>query len=191
MITDVDSNTVYRSSSSRFTDAGIGSTRYLANSPWRFIASVSYVINAVSDVAMQRGFITADVEYKTYSSTSFSDAESSSSEYYDALKSIIKSYYKGAFNFRLGGELKFNTLMVRLGGAYYGNPYKDAALSSNITQVGGGLGYRNKGVFIDLGYAYVMNKNVDFPYRLQQKANTFATYNNNQSNVMLTVGFKL
>jgi hypothetical protein len=36
-----------------------------------------------------------------------------------------------------------------------------------------------------------MNKNVDFPYRLQDKANTFATYKNNQSNVLLTVGFKL
>ena len=93
--------------------------------------------------------------------------------------------------FGLGGELKFNTLMVRLGGAYYGNPYKDSQISSNITQLGGGLGYRNKGIFIDLGYAYVMHKNVDFPYRLQDKANTFATYKNNQSNILLTVGFKL
>ncbi|TKK66014.1 aromatic hydrocarbon degradation protein [Ilyomonas limi] len=194
MITDAEGSAPYQSSSTRFIDGGIGSTRYSANSPWKFIASASYVINEVSDVTKQRGFITADVEYNTYSSGSFSatDAESSSSNsYYDALKSIIKANYKGAFNFRLGGELKFNTLMVRLGGAYYGNPYKNSDLSSNITQLGGGLGYRNKGIFIDLGYAYVMNKNVDFPYRLQDKANTFASYKNNQNNVILTVGFKL
>jgi hypothetical protein len=81
--------------------------------------------------------------------------------------------------------------MVRLGGAYYGNPYKDNDLTSNIMQLGGGLGYRNKGIFVDLGFAHVINKNVDFPYRLQDKANTFATYNNNQNNLLLTVGFKL
>lgn len=196
MTTDVDSNTVYHSNSGNFTDdgTGIGSSRYLANAPWKFIASVSYVINEVSDVTRQKGFITADVEYNTYTSGTFSasDGASSGSEsYYDALKSIIKATYKNAFNFRLGGELKFNTLMVRLGGAYYGNPYQDSQLSSNITQVGGGVGYRNKGMFIDLGYAYVMHKNVDFPYRLLDKANTYATYKNNQSNLMLTVGFKL
>ena len=194
MTTDAEGSTPYQSSSTRFIDGGIGSTRYSANSPWKFIASASYVINEVSDVAKQRGFITADVEYNTYSSGSFSATDAQTSDdntYYDALKSIIKANYKGAFNFRLGGELKFNTLMVRLGGAYYGSPYKDSQFSSNITQLGGGLGYRNKGIFIDLGYAYVMNKNVDFPYRLQDKANTFATYKNNQNNVMLTVGFKL
>ncbi len=81
--------------------------------------------------------------------------------------------------------------MVRLGGAYYGNPYSDAALSSNITQLSGGLGYRNKGVFVDLTYAHILNKDVNFPYRIQDKANTFATYNNTRGNLMLTLGFKL
>jgi hypothetical protein len=52
--------------------------------------------------------------------------------------------------------------MVRLGGAYYGNPYKNNDLTSNIMQLGGGLGYRNKGIFIDLGYAYVLIKMLIF-----------------------------
>ncbi len=183
------------SSSSRFVDGGIGSTRYLASTPWKFIASASYVFKEASDVKQQRGFITADAEYVTYSSGHFSaDGNNPTDEenaYYDALKSVIKANYKGAFNFRLGGELKFNTLMVRLGGGYYGNPYKDSQFKSNITQLGGGLGYRNKGVFVDLTYAYVINKDVNFPYRLQDKPNTFATYKNNRSDIMITVGFKL
>lgn len=194
MTTDIEEGAPYQSNSTRFVDGGIGSTRYLSNSPWKFIASASYVINEVNDVTKQKGFVTADVEYNTYSSGSFSSSDAQTAEdnsYYDALKSIIKASYKNAFNLRLGGELKFNTLMVRLGGAYYGNPYKDSELSSNITQLGGGIGYRNKGIFIDLGYTYVMHKDVNFPYRLQDKANTFATYKNNQSNVLLTVGFKL
>jgi hypothetical protein len=194
MTTDLESGAPYQSSSTRFVDGGTGSTKYMFNSPWKLIASASYVIREISDVTKQKGFVTADIEYNTYSSSSFSanDAQTSDDNtYYNELKSIIKANYKNAFNFRLGGELKFNTWMVRLGGGYYGNPYKDSQIASNITQLGGGLGYRNKGIFIDLGYAYVMHKNVDFPYRLQDKANTFATYKNNQSNILLTFGFKL
>jgi len=194
MTTDIEDGAPYQSNSSNFIDGGTGSTRYMSSSPWRIIASGSYVIHEISDITKQKGFITADVEYNTYSSSSFASSDAQTADdntYYNELKSIIKASYKNALNFRLGGELKFNTWMVRLGGAYYGNPYKDSEISSNITQVGGGFGYRNKGIFIDLGYAYVMHKNVDFPYRLQDKANTFATYNNNQSNILLTFGFKL
>ncbi len=194
MTTSVGTGAPYQSSSTRFIDGGTGSTKYMSNSPWKFIASASYVISEISDVTKQKGFVTADVEYNTYNSSNFSASDAQTSDdnsYYNELKSIIKATYKNAFNFRLGGELKFNTIMVRLGGAYYGNPYKASDISSNITQLGGGLGYRNKGIFIDLGYAYVMHKDVDFPYRLQDKANTFATYKNNQSNILLTVGFKL
>lgn len=186
---------VFSTTSATFTDGGIGSTRYITNTPWKFVAGASYVLHEVSDVHQQRGFITADAEYVTYPSAAYkSDGQyedGSEDTYYANVKSVIKDYYKSAFNFRLGGELKFNTLAVRLGGAYYGNPYSDAALKSSITQLSGGLGYRNKGVFIDLTYAQIMNKDVNFPYRLQDKANTFATYKNNRGNVLLTLGFKI
>ncbi len=182
-------------SSATFTDGGVGSTRYITNTPWRFIVSGSYVLHEVNDVSRQRGFITADAEYVTYGSARYkSDGhleESSDDAYFTNVNSVIKNYYKGAFNFRVGGEVKFNTIAVRLGGAYYGNPYRDAALSSSITQVSGGLGYRSKGIFIDLTYAEYFNKDVNFPYRLQDKANTFATYKNNRGNVLLSVGFKI
>lgn len=181
--------------SATFTNGGTGSTRYLTNTPWRFIASGSYVLHESGDVKQQRGFITADIEYLTYNSARYKSSghyeESSNDSYYTNLNSVIKQYYKNAFNFRLGGELKFNTIAVRLGGGYYGNPYSDGALSSNITQLSGGLGYRNKGIFIDLTYAEYFNNDVNFPYRLQDKANTFATYKNNRGNVLLTLGFKL
>ena len=185
----------FSTSSAQFTDGGIGSTQYLSYTPWRFIASGSYVLHEASDVKQQRGFLTADVEYVTYPSSKYkSDGQledGSDDQYYTTVNSVIKDYYKGAFNFRVGGELKFNTIAIRLGGAYYGNPYSDAALKASTTQISGGLGYRNKGIFIDLTYAELLNKDVNFPYRLQDKANTFATYKNNRGNVLLTVGFKL
>ncbi len=60
--------------------------------------------------------------------------------------------------------------MARLGLAYYMNPYKDPALKANRFLLSGGLGYRHKGFFIDLTYVHSFNKDVDFAYRLQDKA---------------------
>jgi long-subunit fatty acid transport protein len=80
--------------------------------------------------------------------------------------------------------------MARLGFAYYTNPYKDAALKANRMLVSGGVGYRNKGFFIDLTYIYALNKDVNFPYRLQDKSNTFASVKNNRGNIVASVGIK-
>ena len=80
--------------------------------------------------------------------------------------------------------------MARLGFAYYGNPYKDKELKANRMLLSGGLGYRNKGFFIDLTYVEAISKDVNFPYRLQDRANTYASLNQQRGNVVATVGVK-
>jgi hypothetical protein len=171
--------------------ADIPQYRYDLYSPWKFIVSGSYMINAVEDVTKQRGFITADIEYVTHRSSRFRSAdENADVDYYKGINDAIKFSYKNAFNFRVGGEMKFNTFMARLGYAYYGNPYEDKQLKAHKMNVSGGLGYRNKGIFADVTYVYGFNRDVNFPYRLSDKANTFADVKNNNSNVMLTVGVK-
>ncbi len=178
-----------------FTGGEEGKTQYTSLTPWKFIASGSYVFREVNDTRRQRAFITADIEYVGYSGSNFkADGQTVTAEdqqYYSDLKAVIKNQYKGAFNYRLGGELKFNTFMFRLGGAYYSNPYKDLELKSNIVQGSGGVGYRNHGVFIDLTYVHNLTKDVNFPYRLSDKANTYAVQQNTRGNLILTVGFKL
>ncbi len=126
-----------------FTNGLEGRTQYTALTPWKIIASGSYVFREINDTRKQKAFITADIEYVGYPGTNFradgNNVTNADQVYYDDLKTTIKSYYKGAFNFRLGGELKFNTIMFRLGGAYYSNPYKDSQLKSNIIQASGGI----------------------------------------------------
>lgn len=186
---------VRKVSSTEFTGGEEGRTLYTATSPWKAIFSGSYVIREINDTRKQRGFITADIEYVGYPGAGYkADGEDISSDdvqYYDELKTIIKQSYKSAFNYRLGGELKFNTIMLRLGGAYYSNPYRDKNLNSHLMQASGGLGYRNHGVFIDLTYVHNFNKDVNFPYRLSDKQNTYAVQQNMRGNVVMTVGFKL
>jgi hypothetical protein len=165
--------------------------------PYRAIISGSYVFREIENTHKQRAFITADIEYVNYRGSRFYNTESEEYEtdakkaYYKQANKANKDYLKGALNFRLGGELKFDPWMFRLGGAYYSSPYKDKELKASRIMAAGGVGYRNHGIFIDLTYAYTFNKDVNFPYRLNASPNTFATVNNNRGNLILTVGIKI
>ncbi|MBC7947222.1 MAG: hypothetical protein H7Y42_05030 [Chitinophagaceae bacterium] len=166
--------------------------KYELVSPWKVMVSGSYVLREIEDVRQQKGFLTADIEYVGYRSNKFQNAEDyDDNGYYAAVNDVMKNYYKNALNFRVGGELKFTTIMGRLGFAYYGSPYKDKELKANKMFISGGLGYRNAGMFIDLTYAHGLHKDVSFPYRLPDKANTFANVKSSGGNVSLTLGFKI
>jgi hypothetical protein len=169
--------------------------RYTTQTPGKIILSGSYVFREVENVAQQRGFITADIEYVNYKWMKFmanGEQNRDTKAYYKPFNDAIDALTKSAFNFRVGGELKFKIVMARLGFAWYGNPYKDKALKASKMNLSGGIGYRNKGMFIDLAYVYRINKDVNFPYRVNApRANTFASLKDNGGNVLLTVGFKI
>jgi hypothetical protein len=181
-------------SSNLFTNNLPGEFSYSMVTPWRFMIGGSYVIREIEDVRKQKGFISADIEYITHGSGAFQSANENPTtdelNYYKQLNRVVSGEYRGSFNFRLGGELKFNTIMTRLGAAYSTNPYKDAALSANRLQFSGGLGYRHKGIFIDLTYVHTRFNDVDFGYRLQDKANTFASLKNRTGQVVVGFGVK-
>ncbi len=181
-------------SSDNLNSGNPGERNYNLLTPWRAIASGSYVFSEVQDTKKQRGFITADIEYADYKGARFYSSDNSDQtlkDYYTSLNNTVKNYYKAAVNFRVGGEIKFDPWAIRLGGAYYGSPYSDTQLKANKLMLAGGFGYRNHGMFIDITYAQTLNKDVSFPYRLNDVANTFATWNNNRGNVIITVGFKI
>ncbi|MEI9909024.1 MAG: hypothetical protein WDO71_04770 [Bacteroidota bacterium] len=166
--------------------------KYELMSPWKFMLSGSYVLREIEDVRKQKGFITADIEYVSYKSNKFRNAEDyDDNGYYESVNKVMKTYYKNALNFRVGGELKFTTIMGRLGFAYYGNPYADKELKGSKMFISGGLGYRNAGMFIDLTYVHGLQKDASFPYRLPDKANTFANVKSSAGNISLTLGFKI
>ncbi|MEP6746087.1 MAG: hypothetical protein ABJB86_00090 [Bacteroidota bacterium] len=165
--------------------------KYDLTSPWKFIVSGAYVIHEVEDVKQQRGFISADVEYLTYRSNSYKTAdENDDGSYYKSVNQGIKAYYKNAVNFRVGGEVKFNTIMARLGWSYYTNPYKDSDLKGNKMFLSGGIGYRNQGFFVDITYIHSLINDINFPYRLSDKANTFATIKGTGESIAITAGIK-
>lgn len=180
-------------SSNDLNSGNPGTRKYNMTTPWRAIFSASYVLREINDTRLQKGFISADLEYVNYRGARFSAVDKNDQtlvKYYDVVNSQIKDSYKGNINFRLGGELKFHTIMFRLGGAYYGSPYADANLHANRILATGGLGYRDHGIFIDLSYVHNFTKDVQFAYRLNDKPNTFAEQTGNRGTIVLTVGCK-
>ncbi len=179
--------------SDQLNSGNTGSREYNILTPWRAIVSASYVFKEVVNTKNQRGFVSLDIEYVNYRGARFSATDNSdqaAKDYYDMVNDEIKDYYKGNLNFKLGGEIKFAPWAFRLGGAYYGSPYADNNLKANRLVAGGGIGYRNFGIFIDLGYAQTFMKDVNFPYRLNDVANTYAAQSGSRGTLSLTVGFK-
>jgi hypothetical protein len=184
---------VQKVSSEVFNNNQLSQYEYDLVSPWKVLLSGSYLFGGgAQDVSKQKGFISADVEYINYKAASFRTANPNNSDnsYYEGVNKLVNQDYKGAFNYRVGGELKFNTIMVRAGFAAYGNPNKDTELKATRKYISGGLGYRNKGYFLDLTYVYGLQNDVNFPYILQDKANTFATIKGTSGNIVITGGFK-
>lgn len=179
--------------SSVFAGGQSTDNRYVLNSPAKIIISGSYVFREEEKIERQKGFITADIEYSNYKWLRYSAYDQyTSNDIYTPYNTAIDALFKGALNFRLGGELKFKTFMGRAGFAYYGSPYKDNELKGRKMFFSGGVGYRNKGMFFDLTYVHRLNKDVNFPYRVNApRANTFANLKDNGGNVMLTLGFKI
>jgi hypothetical protein len=172
--------------------------KYELITPYKFIASASYVLHEVQDVRQQKGFVTADIEYINYKASSFQPDQTnatndqSTKDYLNSLNNAIDKAYKGAFNFRVGGELKFTTFMVRAGAAYYTNPYQNIhGENGNKLNLSGGIGYRNAGFFIDLTYVQTLMKDVNFAYRLDSSPYFGANIKNNIGNAILTIGFKI
>ncbi len=182
--------------SSSFTGGSPSEFNYYLITPYRVSGSVSFVIREIQDVRKQRGFITADVEYVNHMASSFQPNDedgqvNSSKPYLRSLNEAIDKSYKGAFNFRAGAELKFTTIMFRAGAAYLGNPYRDIkGEKGEKLNLSGGLGYRHKGIFIDLTYVHSMIRDVHVPYRLQYSNYDIAKVRTGGGNVLLTAGFK-
>jgi hypothetical protein len=180
--------------SDNLNSGNAGERSYNLITPARVIASASYVFREVANTKRQRAFLSADVEFVNYHGARFAqsdDEDFAGDDYYDAVNSAVKAAYKNNFNVRVGGELKFDPFMFRLGAAYYGSPYKDEQLKASRLVTTAGIGIRTHGVFVDLAYTHMSNKDFNFPYRLNDKANTYAEQTGSKGSVMLTVGFKL
>ncbi len=172
---------------------------YQLSTPWKLGASLSYVFREISDVTKQKAFITGDVEVVDYKAMSYSSSEDvpnpGDAEYFNNLNNSINNTFKMSFNAKIGGELKFKTLMVRAGFNYMSSPYskeflKDSDIKGWRMTPSLGVGYRDNGVFVDLTYAHGFGKSFHVPYSLSSANFPYAKNNYYNGQITATVGFK-
>lgn len=169
-------------------DAPANEYQYTMITPWRAVLSAATIIG-------KKGFISLDYEFVDYSSArfSFNDLDS----YYEQeVNNGIKTMYKGASNLRLGGEMRFDIIMLRLGFGYYGNPYRNTAMGSERLNYSAGVGFRFDNVFFDLGFNHTTATAKELPYAVVYPDPVgvidvpMATIKNSFNNIALTAGIK-
>jgi hypothetical protein len=175
-----------------FTNGFDPNFTYSLMTPAKFIVGGAYVFREVKDVTRQKGFISADIEYVNYTWNRFGTSDvTDEPNFYNDLNATVNDIYRGSFNFRAGGELKFNTIMARLGFAYYGSPYENKEIEARRMLLSGGLGYRHKGIFLDLTYVHHLVRDINFPYFLEApRISNPAQLNQTAGNIMFTFGVK-
>lgn len=188
----------YTYSTKEFTNGNDYSYQYQLITPWRLGASASYVFREIKDVTKQKAFITADIELVNYKASSYrsneADPASGDKAYFESVNQSIDDLYKMAVNAKIGGELKFKVFMVRAGFNYQGSPYAkdvlpEGAKGHRLTP-SLGVGYRDKGFFVDLAYAHTIGKDIHVPYLLLDSRYPLARNNFNNGQIVGTVGFK-
>lgn len=177
-------------SSDQLNNGFPGLREYTMATPTRVTLSTSYFFASPNKPAQPLGFISADLEIVNYAGTRYfsNTYDDASTQYYNALNSTIKAVYKNNVNLKLGSELRLNTnWMVRAGTAFYGSPYKDESIKASIWTLSGGLGYRTSRHFIDFTVVNTRTKDAIFPYRLNDKPNTYANFTGNR--LQFSIGF--
>ena len=188
-------NGVLKQSSADLNNGEDGQFQYDFVNPMRIMGGISYVINEAEDIRKQKGFISADIEYINYATAKFRAQGSlgnnnNGSAYLQDVNASISEQFKSALNFRVGGELKFKTIMTRLGFNWMGNAYATPSLKASRMNLSGGLGYRNKGYFVDLTYVHQLAKDAAFAYRLDNGFFEPGNIKKSAGCILLTVGFK-
>jgi hypothetical protein len=156
----------------------IGAYEYELTTPMRAMGGAAIQIGKV-------GLVAADVEYIDYSSMRYNndDIYSDMGDY----NREIEDAYRGVLNLKAGGELRFGNIALRGGGGYYPSPYAEGELNEEAdhVEITGGIGYREKNFFIDLGFSALLH---DEKYTLYY--NNVADLDVNKYRFITSFGFR-
>lgn len=134
---------------------------YNLTTPWKFGLGLTRFFG--------RGLLSADAEYITYNTIRYASVNNSLNTDYDNLNEDIKEFYKGAMNFRVGGEFLFtNILSGRAGFNYLGNPYKGDIKDDNYSgSLGLGVKLTNS-LYMDLAVVHQVNSYKQTAYAIAE-----------------------
>ena len=150
---------------------------YELNTPLKFIGSLGLIFGT-------HGLLSFDYEYADYTQMRLR----SSSYMFTNENRIIANNFDVQHNFRVGGEIRLDPLILRAGYILNSSPYKSGVNDAARTTLSGGIGIRDKNYFVDFGYYMTQFSEDYYPYsaNLTQPVN----YDYTRNGFMMTVGFR-
>ena len=157
-------------------------TDYSLTTPFKLSGGATFFIQ-------KHGFISADVEYLDYGNAKYSSNTTGVSFGDD--NSDIKSLYKSAINYRVGGEYRFKDYRARAGYAFMPDPFKapQNGVDRKTSSYSVGFGYRKQNFFIDAAIVYSEGNTSYRPYRVNSPLSPLVQTANKNTLVMFTLGF--
>jgi hypothetical protein len=152
---------------------------YRIQSPAKITGSLAYIFG-------KDGLISFDYGRKDYSKAKL---KPSSDPQFNAANGTVASSLTSASTYRLGGEWRVERLSLRAGYRIEESPYKDSSIMSDLDGYSLGMGYSFGATSIDLSFDQASQsfQKQFFPIGLSDAA----TINNTNTNVMVSVTFKI
>lgn len=161
-------------------DSKQGRFSYDLNTPFRAIGNLAFIINP-------QILLSIDYEF-----TDYTQARLRSNDYafFDE-NDNIRDYFKEGHNVKAGVEYRMGPVSFRLGAAYYDSPFKSTNINKDYyTMVySGGIGIRGQHSYFDIGYSYLANEKYHFLYQGYDVDSPVALIKQNQSRLVMTMGF--
>lgn len=155
-----------------------GRYSYKVVTPLKFTGSVAFLYKKF-------GAINIDYDIINYKQASLQSSDNS----FTGVNNTIKKKYGQTSNLRVGAELVFSPLYVRLGYAMYGSPFGDTFSGNDVTTFyTGGVGYRRNKFYVDLSFTK-SGSNENY-YMYNSAYVDKSTLKNSGTTIGITVGSK-
>jgi len=154
---------------------------YNLNTPLRLSGGATFFIG-------KSGFITADIDYLDYSKSSINSRDFNAG----ADNQQIRSLYGQTFNYRFGGEFRFDIWRVRGGYGFYGDPFVDSSFERKTQQYSGGFGVRLKAIYVDFALSSTNFRQLYNSFPVEEggfNIGPFTEIRNNITTGTMTFGF--
>jgi len=158
----------------------------------KVIASAGTIL----DFGDVKGFVNADAEFENFTGANFDftsfDSSPGTRAYQEEVNNDIDGELARAMTLRIGGEMAYKKMRVRLGMQGEGSPYLIDDKSFIRKTLSGGLGYRGDRFYID-GAAFIYsNEEGYYPYlTLTNGRNQLILKKQTAFKAMVTFGYKI
>ena len=167
-----------------------GSFKYKLTNPWRAVGS----LGSIYKLGEMKGFVSADFEFLDYTNSEFDFTAYSNdpgeAAFTQEVNGEIDNQLGSATNIRLGTELAYQSLRIRLGYSVSTSPYVND--TEKFTAWSAGVGFRADKFFLDIGYRRNSIQEGYNPYIVldQENRDPLANIESDFGRLAITLGFK-